>query len=283
MAVEEELSARMWRSVLRRLFESACWVLGLSFFPMIAAGQSSAPARYDLVSVLKPSQPGATHLRIRMDADAIFIQNASVADLLGNTFGIRNSLISGLPKWAESSHFDIQAKVISDDSEFYAHMTRAERREIFIRLLKERFGVETHFATRNMPVYELVSVGKGPGLIEDPPPSAGVTEKIAPGRNGRGNTSVVGTTLDATGVRIGDLCSNLAVVLDRNVIDRTQLTSYYDIQLHWADETKMSSDEDENAPSLFTAIQEQLGLKLVPSKAPVQVLVVDRASPPTLD
>jgi uncharacterized protein (TIGR03435 family) len=86
-------------------------------------------------------------------------------------------------------------------------------------------------------------------------------------------------------VRIGDLCSNLARILDRSVIDKTGLTSFYDITLNWSEDHAGPSDGTESAsgPSLFTALQEQLGLKLVSAKGPVDVLVVDKASQPNED
>ena len=217
-----------------------------------------------------------------MDKDAINIEDASVRDLLANTYGIRTTLIFNLPKWAESDHFDIRAKVLSDDPDFVRKITPRQRREIFQRLLTERFGVQSHRETRTMPVYELSRIGPGPQLVEDPPPPPGTPpQPPKPGHDARGNTSVVGTTLDATGVRIGDFCANLGRILDRSVIDKTGLTGFYDISLKWQDSTGASDGlEESSSPSLFTAVQEQLGLKLTNAKGPVDVLVVDKATPP---
>jgi uncharacterized protein (TIGR03435 family) len=217
-----------------------------------------------------------------MDVDTLFIEDATLKDLLANTYGVRATLIFGLPKWAETEHFDIHAKVLSDDPDFLKHMNGKLRREVFGGLLRERFGVASHTETRTLPVYDLVRVGTGPGLVENPPPprpedgSAPVPEPIKPGRNGRGNTSVMGTHLDATGVRIGDLCANLGRILDRSVVDKTGLTSFYDMTLNWSDGSTESSD----APSLEAALVEQMGLKLAPSRGPVSVLVVDQAVKP---
>jgi len=170
-----------------------------------------AVPQYDLVSTVKPNHSGDARIRISMDTDAINIENASLKSLLSNTYGFRETLILNLPKWAETDHFDIRAKLLSDDPNFLQHMNRALRRQVFERLLTERFGVASHTETRISPIYELVKVGPGPQLIENPPPPPSAEpEKIKPGHNGRGSTSVRGTYLDATGVRIGDLCSNLA-------------------------------------------------------------------------
>lgn len=255
---------------------------------VLASAQSAQPAvaTYDLVSTVRPNISQENHLRIRMDSDAIYIEDATVRDLLANTYGVRETLIFNLPKWAESEHFDIRAKVLTEDAEFLRHMTRAQRREIFERILSERFGIKSHHETRTLSVYELMRVGskQGIGLVEDLPPVAGSTpETLRPGHNGRGNTSLIGTTLDATGVRIGDLCANLGRVLDRNVVDKTGLTSFYDITLTWKDDLSEQADnglQDGGEPSLFAALQEQLGLKLVNAKGAVEVLIVDAAEPP---
>ena len=249
----------------------------------VAQNVAALAPTYEMVSTVKPNHSGESTLRIRMDAGVIFIQNATVRDLLSNTYGMRDSLILDLPKWAESDRYDIQAKVLSDDPNFLQHMTRVQRRQIFEKLLSERFGVAVHRETRISPVYELTKTGSGPQLVENPPSSSTAgPEPIKPGHNGRGNTAVLGTHLDATGVRIGDLCANLARILDRSVIDKTGLTSFYDMTLNWSDEhTEAGSDDAQSAgPPLFTALQEQLGLKLIPSKGPVDVLVVDHASLP---
>jgi uncharacterized protein (TIGR03435 family) len=260
-------------------------IAGILLIAATASAQNTPPAAgaYDLISTVKPSHSADAHLRIRMDKDAIYIEDASVRDLLSNIYGIRTALIFNLPKWAESDHFDIRAKVLSDDPNFLRNIKGAQRREIFERLLADRFDVQSHRETRTLPVYELTRVGPGPQLVENPPPSAGSPpEPLKPGHNGRGSTSVNGTTLDATGVRIGDLCANLGRILDRNVVDKTGLTGFYDITLKWQDSPSPSESgsQESISPSLFTALQEQLGLKLNSAKGPVDVLIVDRATPP---
>src|ERR1700761_287946 len=85
----------------------------------------TAVPQYDLVSIVKPNRSVDSRIRIRMNVDAIDIQNATLKDLLTNTYGLRVSLILNLPKWAENDHFDIQAKVLSDDPGFLQHMSRA--------------------------------------------------------------------------------------------------------------------------------------------------------------
>ena len=260
---------------------AVCFFLCTSVAIAQQTQQNDTP--YDLVSIVKPNRSVDSPLRIRMDVDAIYIQGATLRDLLANTYGLRSTLILDLPKWAENDHFDVQAKVLSDDPGFLKHMSGGLRRKIFQRLPAEEFGVVSHKETRIAPVYELVQAGHGPQLVENPPPPpSSAPEPVRPGRNGRGNTSLLGTHIDSTGVRIADLCGTLGRVLDRDVVDKTGLASFYDITLDWSDEhaDPAATDGSNTGPSLFSALKEQLGLKLVPAKGPIAVLVVDKASPP---
>lgn len=262
----------------------------LFLFALPIAAQQPAPdtARptpaYDLVSAVKPNKSGSQRVRIRMDKNEMEAQNVTLALMLSNVYGMRESLIFGLPGWAKSERYDIEAKLLTDDAQFLNHMTRADRREAYLRLLSERFGVKAHLETRIMPVFELTVISSGIKFPENPPPAPGTSAvPPAPGKNGRGNTSVNGTQLSATGVSIGDLCATLSRILDRTVVDKTELKSQYDLELKWSDDRTPSDNgsEESTAPSLFTALQEQLGLKLVSAKGPVSVVVVDQVTPPT--
>lgn len=255
-----------------------------ALFVAIPAVAQQANSTFELLSTVKPSQESGNRVGISMDGDSITIRGATLRNLITNTFQTRATLIFSLPKWADSDRFDIRARVLSDDAVFLQHMTRARRREIFQRLLADRFDVALHPETRTLPVYELVKTGVGPGLVDNPPPPPSDTpEPIKPGHNGRGSTSYIGTTIDATGVRIADLCGTLGRVLDRTVVDKTGLTGFYDVALTWKDANATEDTTQEAGASLFTALQEQLGLKLIPSKGPVEVLVVDKASAPKPD
>ncbi|MES2391237.1 MAG: DUF3738 domain-containing protein, partial [Acidobacteriota bacterium] len=106
---------------------------------MTAVAQSTqqvTASSYDLVASVKPNRAVDAHLRIRMDAAEIFIEGASLKDLLSNVYGMRGSLVFNVPKWGEQDRFDIRAKVLADDPNLLTHMTRAQRREVFERLLR---------------------------------------------------------------------------------------------------------------------------------------------------
>jgi uncharacterized protein (TIGR03435 family) len=147
-------------------------------------------------------------------------------------------------------------------------------------LLDERFKLKIHRETRELPVYSLVPAkNKGLGLTESAlgdcaaasAPEASPVSTIACGTVNPGPGRINGHR-----GRISQLCDRLSTMLGRTVVDKTGLTGFYDIALTWTPDSTVASDEL-SGPSLFTAIQEQLGLKLEAGKGPVQVIVVDSA------
>ncbi len=138
-------------------------------------------------------------------------------------------------------------------------------------LLTERFQLKTHMETRPGPIYELV-VAKGGSKLK---PSA--NKECGVSFNSNGNSS----TITAKCQPMASLAKTLFAQLHRPVVDKTALTGNYDLTLQWTpDDAPVSTDTD-SAPSIYTAVQEQLGLKLQPAKAPVEVLVVDHAAMPS--
>jgi uncharacterized protein (TIGR03435 family) len=133
------------------------------------------------------------------------------------------------------------------------------------RLLAERFRLAFHREMRDMPVYELVQM-KTP-------------HKLKGVELGKGSTSMGPGKLTATAVPIGNFVDTMSRYLNRPVLDKTGLSGTFDFSLEWSPDSKTSDAAGElpAGPSLFTAIQEQMGLKLESRKAPIEILVVDRA------
>jgi uncharacterized protein (TIGR03435 family) len=146
-------------------------------------------------------------------------------------------------------------------------------------LLADRFHLKLHHETQEFPVYNLVVAKGGPKLKQTKP------EDIH-------NFGIQGQTCLIThsqwGVMASQSCT-VASILDllrantgRTVIDKTGLTGLYDIELNWTPENvSATTAQDDTGPSIYTAVQEQLGLKLEPSTAPLDILVVDSAEPPS--
>jgi uncharacterized protein (TIGR03435 family) len=211
--------------------------------------------------------------------------------------------ISGGPSWSNSDYYDIVA-----NAEGNAPQTQM-RGPMLQTLLEERFKLWLHPETRQVPIYALTVAKNGPKLERSkagscisldvnhvPPPVPGqplpdICGRPIPGMKGRN------VTMDARGMSMKDLAEGLlSRILDRPVIDRTGLAETFDFHLEFTpDETTPLGASAPQAPgdpgrsplaadpaglSIFTAVEEQMGLKLVPDRGPIQVLVIDRAERP---
>jgi bla regulator protein BlaR1 len=187
--------------------------------------------------------------------------------------------VVGAPDWAGSDQYEIQAKI--EDSLFATmqRMAPAQQREKVAlmeqSLLADRFKMKFHFETREMPVYALVIAKSG--------------SKLTPAKDGElSRLSVVdvgqGFKMTATAVSI-DAWIHSPFLGGRSVIDQTGLQGTYDFQVTWGRPQPAVSDAGEEGepqqPPLLAAIQEQLGLKLMQTKGPVEVIVIDHLERPS--
>jgi uncharacterized protein (TIGR03435 family) len=192
------------------------------------------------------------------------------------------------PEWIGKATYDIQGKVPDSLREAMSKMTRDERSEqnqlMMQSLLADRFRLKVHFETREMQVYKLVLANDGLKMkeISDLTKAPGVRL----GHTDQGAFVLMGAA-DIPGL-VG-LLGNFSEIGTKPIVNETGLSGkFYDVSLRWtssdatdpAKNASMASDADA-PPSLFTAVQEQLGLKLVAAKAPVMVLVVDHIEPPS--
>jgi uncharacterized protein (TIGR03435 family) len=204
--------------------------------------------------------------------------NLSIRDLIQYAYNLPKSQIAGGPGWLDSAMYDIDAKSSPDEDGRLKAMPdedAAQQKRLMVRdLLKERFSLTTHEEMRVLPVYNLVLV-KGGAKFQ---PSGHSGTMIDAGRS---RIHVQGS--DDT---IGLLARELAQSQGRVVVNKTGLTGRYDLTLRWtpddASTPLLNGEPDPNAPpALFTAIQDQLGLKLESGKGPVPVLVIDHIEPPS--
>jgi uncharacterized protein (TIGR03435 family) len=188
------------------------------------------------------------------------------------------------PDWISSAKYVIRAKPPDSIRDAMQTMTAEQRRnenELMEQsLLLDRFKLKAHFETREMPVYQLVLAKGGPKLKENPDST-------------QGRAAVSTSGVRGTAAPLRTLCDMLESAPDiggRVVIDKTGLTGTYDFSLKWApmEATSASGGEGGTVPSsdvqgasLFTAIEEQLGLRLVATKGPGQVLVIDHIEQPS--
>ena len=238
---------------------------------------------FDVASV-KENKSDSHMMRWRYTADGISTMNLSLANLIASAYNIKQYLISGGPSWVNSTGFDVDAKVDAADVETYKKLSPAQHRLMMQKLLAARFHLVVHIETKTLPVYDLVIAGGGSKLkasAPDPPPPADANPSDPP--KPRGMVRMGAGWLELQEMPLTSFVEQLGYAVNRTVINKTGLTGKYDLSLKWTPDDQESAENgsDNQAPHLFTALQEQLGLKLEPSKGPVDTLVVDHVEMPS--
>jgi len=273
----------------KRIVSLAISILLATALPLPAQQPSQTTAAtgalpvFDVVAIHENKSP-SDNMTIRWGGDAFVAENTDLISLLMNAYGIRPDLISGIPGWANSTRFDVNAKVSDPDADALKKLSREQRRTMMLALLNDRFHLRAHIEVKTLPVYDLVIAKGGPKLKEDvAAPATSPDPAKTPLNLKPGNFMISNSQMTGVAVPIATLAPNLAFQVQRNVIDKTGLTGKYDINLKWTPTELQgkTTATDNNAPDLFTALQEQLGLKLEPSKGPVDTLVIDHVERPS--
>jgi uncharacterized protein (TIGR03435 family) len=236
------------------------------------------------VASVKKNKSDSHMMRIMGKPDGFACDNIPLKILISNAYGIKLDLITGGPGWVETEGFDIDAKVAGPDVETYKKLTDKERQSILAALLVERFNLKIHRETKILPIYELV-VAKGGFKPKELPPIDDAAEEAKPSdqrRNGHMSTMRPGE-FQGGGIDLGRFAENLSDIVQRTVLDKTGIKGIYDINLKWTPEDEPASADagGEGGASVFTALQEQVGLKLESGKGPVETLVIDHADLPS--
>jgi uncharacterized protein (TIGR03435 family) len=241
----------------------------LAAAPLLA--QPSPRPRFDVASVKPSEEHGMMYVRVLPGGH--LVANAPARLLLMNAYGVQFSQLVGVPDWLSSDIWSIDARA-------EGNATRDDLMLMLQSLLEERFHLQVRHESREMPVYALTVTAKGARL---PAPKEGGCATPVPGRpeptappcgRVRISMSPEGVLMEGSAA-LPELARVLAIPLGRPIVDRTALTGAYDIHLQFS-----RDDSGENS-GVFTAIQEQLGLKLAAAKAPVDVLVIDRIDRPS--
>jgi uncharacterized protein (TIGR03435 family) len=214
-------------------------------------------------------------MTIRFSDDGASFRSVAVAWIVQLAFSpqpsvfVEDDRLLGLPGWTKSERYDIEAKVDDEAVPEWKALSPSQRRLALQPLLAMRFNLQFHHETRERPAYSLIVAKHGPKL-----------HKTQPGTGGSGESTVTPGKIVLQGSTVSVLASLLSSQgLSHAVIDKTGLTDLYDITLRWSPEDVGSSDA--SLPSLFTALQEQLGLKLEYNKNPMDVIVIDRIEKPS--
>lgn len=230
-------------------------------FAQTASADKPSPLSFEVASI-HPSKSMDNGTSIDIDRGGgeirLRFENLSLQDCIREAYKVKDYQISG-PSWLKSERYDITAKAPAQPE------NKDAWRIMLQNLLAERFHLSLHLGSKEMPVYALIAGNGGTRLQKaDPSGSFGIS-----GRNSQYTFTRISMP------RFAEFLSGNA---DRAVQDMTQLTGEYDFKLQFVRETLTAptdSSSESATPPLFTALQEQLGLKLIPRKAPLDILVID--------
>lgn len=277
---------------IRRTLLTLSFALSMAPSCAIRAHAQSSPSQsFDVVSI-KPNQSvnAGTSLGDSMPGK-FTARNNSLLYLIEYAFDMKQSQIEGLPAWADSEKYDIDAKMDDAAAAQEKMLSRDERvklsRTRVQALLADRFGLQLHHETKEMPVLELIAAKDGPRLNEEAAtPAPGDAHPLPPGSvMMSGGGSELSITSNQAPLRIlVNILSGQAELNGRILLDQTGLGGKYTFTLRWAAQHlsgEASAPSDTAGPSLFTALEEQLGLRLESAKAPVDLLVIDHVAQPS--
>ncbi len=270
----------------------------------IAAQPLQAPPAplpsFDVASI-KPNKSGDRRWIIRFPPGRFLGNGLTAKQLIAFAYGVKDFQISGGPSWITSDQYDIEAK---EPEALAAELPKLSREEqsakthlLVQSLLADRFALKLTHTTKDLPVYALIVAKGGPKLNAATPGDTYPNGMKGPDGRGAGLMRVGRGEIEGQGVPLTLLVSMLSQQLGRTVLDQTGLKGKYDIQLKWTPDTgagamfqarpggapgaEQPPPSESTGPSIFTAIQEQLGLKLESTKGPVEVLVIDQIERPS--
>jgi bla regulator protein BlaR1 len=282
-------------------------VFGLVKLPQASAQEqqsASAPRLSFEVATIKPNRSSDNKRMLMMSPGKFSMIGIPLSELIRFAYDLKSDAqLTGGPGWINSDRFDIEAK--QDEAQAQAmsklppDQTREQVRLMVQSLLAERFGLKVSHATKELPVYAMVIAKGGPKLTPttappmappgDQPPGGDPAKKpFNRGIRMQGNGDLTG--MAAPTALLADVLSRQPELGNRLVEDKTGLTGDYDWTLKWTPAAMDSSSSadgaalpagDPSTPSLFTAVQEQLGLKLESQKGTVEIIVIDHVEQPS--
>ena len=220
-------------------------------------------------ATVKPNNSGSGSSGTESTNGLLRITNQTLLRMIQYAYNLRDFQISGGPAWVQSDRYDVTAK-----PEGSVH--DRQMKQMLQSLLSEQFQLQFHRQTQEGPIYALLIGKNGPKLHSAPESdNSGISS----------NSTAVRMTMKGTHVTMGELAASLGNRVGRPVIDKTGLRGKFDFELSWvADLTLAAGTPDPGAdvsgPSIFTALQEQLGLRLDSQKGPIEMFLIDHAEKP---
>jgi uncharacterized protein (TIGR03435 family) len=242
------------------------WILRLVVLSasalMFSQEPSTTPLAFEVASI-RPNVSVSGGSSTNSANGSLQITNQTLRRMIEYAYNVRDFQISGGPGWMSSNRYDVKAKPENSARD-------SQIKQMLQTLLAERFELRIHRVTREGAVYSLL-VGKDGTKLQ--PTKESATSGSTSGRNRETGMS----TLKGTRVTATEIAADLAAQLERPVFDKTGLTGKYDFELSWVPDLTPGAA---SGPSLFTAVQEQLGLRLESDRGPIEVLVIDNAALP---
>lgn len=242
---------------------------------------SGKPLAFTIVSIKRHGNASGEGGKEGCSIDSCHFVDRPLLAFIMVAYNLSQKPVHGNPLPGDADLYDLDAKI--DPADLPATpLSSRQLADMLQPVLADRFQLRVHHETRTLPVYLIVLAKGGLKMKESAPPASGSpaspTGTPPPGCY---HTSV------GNGLRVERNCttSDIRNILEgptgRYVIDKTGLTGRYDFELHWTPDDTPADSPPAGGPSIFTAVEEQLGLKLEPSTAPIDVLVIDSAQPPS--
>jgi len=220
------------------------------------------------VAVIKPTDPADDNQGFHTAGRQIYIENQPLMNMISFAYGVHQSQIVDAPAWVAHDRYDIKGV---PDVPGYPNLKQYQL--MVQKLLAERFHFQSKREQRELSVYAITVAKSGAKIAKSSGDPNGIPDQTG---YGRGNQQVMKFTNNS----MSDLALGMQGFMDKPVVDNTGLTGRYDFTLTWTPEVT-AANEPNAAPGVFTAFQEQLGLKLQLTKEPAGVLVVERIERPS--
>jgi len=299
-----------WRSFHQRMLCLGCLALGASQLPAQVLHATGPLPSFD-VATIKPSTDGKSVPSITTPTESRTM-NVTARNLIEQAYQIPwtsglNERVLGGPAWIDSDHFDVEARIDESMAATFSNLSHDQQKDqtslMMQALLADRFKLKVHFETRQLPIYALAVAKGGPRLAaakelpsaaeRDDQQRAGTISSLSAQNLRKGvlvqyqGQEAEMTAREATLDQLVHWLAGYSEIGGRTVVNQTGLTGMYDFTLRWTRERLTTPNQESaptsepEAPALFTSLPEQLGLRLIPTKGPVEVLVIDHIERPS--
>ncbi|HEX5283387.1 MAG TPA: TIGR03435 family protein, partial [Bryocella sp.] len=254
------------------------------------APATTAPTLHFDVASIRPTDPKTQGWRLEFTVDGLVAQKVTLRMLIKEAYAAyEDGRIVGGPSWLDTDHFDILARLDPAEVPTYKDLTLAQRREMLRALLADRFQLTVHPEQRSFPAFAL-RIAKGGPKLQRANDTEIINEDGVKGYHSLVTRSRRGV-LEGKNFSMPELARILEHAAGRIIVDETDLTDRYDFLLQWTptdasgnpiETSNGTADSSEKSyPFFFQALEQELGLKLEPTKTAVGVYVIDHAQPPS--